>query len=157
MKSSLHNIAGQICFEPGALWTVDAKNTPPNLELVKAACSGKVDESVHGAWRLVKSFLSDVGSDFNKGTALLSRDLRDGQELRSVESKMRAIRFDSYATFGWQGRCLSVLSSTGKGDVTIEAGDDCYLHLDGRPVTIRFWVVCQAGTKEPLIARIEFI
>jgi hypothetical protein len=155
-KPFSNEFAGPICYEPGAIWTVNTRSdADSNLEIVSATCAGQVDHTVHDAWLLVKSFLSELPLNAGKAVEMLSKKWQRSEEFHATQGMIATLRLDDYATFGRGGRCLAVISVTREGSVSVSAGDNCYLHSDHGPTTMRVEVARVPGAPKPLITKIE--
>jgi hypothetical protein len=128
---------GPTCYEPGAMWTVEVKQSGDLTEIVKAACVGKLDETVHDAWLTAKSFLSRLHKALPQALEMISDEWRKGPDFDSIRQDLLTLRLDEYEKFGSDGRCLSVVFKNERS-VNIRAGDDCYIFLGRRIINLEF-------------------
>jgi hypothetical protein len=115
------NFSDGRCREVGAVWTVEIERLVETDELIKAHCTGKLDNDVHSSWMAVRAYIEGVAKA--AGQELGYQPNRRG----TVKVKMGEIEIDlsGYLNFGSTGMCLEMKERTDSNTIVIESSADC--------------------------------
>lgn len=131
------------CRDIGALWSVVVTmETATEGELHRATCRETFDQSIHGPWLTVRSFLAELRAGWSRRSErALTSQLRQSASFGPLLDKLRLLDTSNYRKYGNEGRCLDATGTLGPAATYIHAGMGCYLRLQGDPVIVTFTVI----------------
>jgi hypothetical protein len=134
-----------VCSELGAVWSVTIGRHDGSPYVRRAACSGEVDENVHGPWLVVRDYLARL-SDSEPGDSFLSLRWRSSPGYRSLASKIEngSLKVDFNPVTA--SRCIEVERVEPREQTRLAA--TCSIERDGEFVFLVFNVVRNLETQQ---------
>ncbi len=128
------------CKEVGAIWQVTLDPADPE-SISTVNCEGKIDDRVHSIWEAVRTYLGRMVSDpLGASTEQSTRRWRESRDFAFYLKNAMSTNLHIYLLSG-DGQCLEVLQTASTGQGRVDAGPDCHLEIDGRPVEMSFTLV----------------
>jgi hypothetical protein len=111
------------CWQVGAIWTVwTSGSTTGEQELIKAHCTGELNEAVHAAWLATKDYIEAAARE--AGYAPGFKVGRRGP----LEVDMNGLKVDvfGFLSFGMSGMCLEMKQRVDPKTIIVGSSADCY-------------------------------